>query len=125
MDEPIYYGCKDHVGHYPWDTSRGSLGLRDFSWLDNPKRWTGTSHGKQGAWALTLVDGSFDDLAVVVGSVTVISCPDYTIDTRGGSHSTFLLPGHLTQVVALAAAREAFPWVFVRLDAAQPTPEED
>jgi hypothetical protein len=49
---------------------------------------------------------------------TVLAFEDFTVDTRSGCNSMFMLPGHLTFEGAVTMARLWFPEIFARLDAA-------
>lgn len=60
--------------------------------------------GPEGMVRLTHVDG-----------FTILGFRDNSIDSRGGSHSTFLVPGNWYYEEALAMAADAFPFVFQRL----------
>jgi hypothetical protein len=49
---------------------------------------------------------------------TVLDIWDRTVDSRGGSHSLFILPPGLDFAQAVQAARRHFPQIWARLDAA-------
>ncbi len=51
-------------------------------------------------------------------NLTILAFWDRSADHRPGSHSTFVLPGELGYESALLTAREAFPEVWERIDAA-------
>jgi hypothetical protein len=58
------------------------------------------------------------EAACCTPDVTVLAIWERTVDARPGSHSTFVLEGHLDFGAAVQLAREAFPHVWSRLDAA-------
>jgi len=49
------------------------------------------------------------------GDWTALAIHDYTVDHRGGSHSTFVMPGALSFEAMLAAAHHHFPSVVDRI----------
>lgn len=103
LNQPLYYGCHYQAGHFPFAPGMVKLRLRQsIARLDGgftPKTY------EQGKAKLTHLTGW-----------TIIAFPDYTIDTRPGSHSTFVLPGKLTFEEALAEAKRIFPQVWARID---------
>lgn len=108
MAEPLYFGCWGGVGHH----LRRPDGSHVYGgWdLDGPYcpyegKWR--EGQPQGQARLTLEDER-----------TVLSFWDRTVDSRGGSHSTFVLPPGLDFAGAVIAARAAFPAIWQRLDAA-------
>lgn len=121
LDGPVYYGCWRRVGHLPF-----APGMRHLPGLDQwvfdglhldggfcpPKSARRHRNGEdepEGEAKLTLVQT--DD-----GPATILSFWDNSVDRRGNSHSTFVLPGDLDFGDALDAARDAFPEVFDRFD---------
>jgi hypothetical protein len=126
--EPLYFGCWGGTGHHlyapggrPMDyydeRARCARAL-DGGYLpearSRPERTEGLSLAElyeaeepQGVARLTHERGR-----------TILALWDRTVDGRRSSHSTFLLPGTLDFGEAVAAAREAFPLIWRRLDAA-------
>lgn len=104
---PLYFGCWGGVGHYLRSPDgshvRGGWDL-DGPYCPYEGRWrTGQPEGQA---RLTLEPER-----------TVISFWDRSVDRRGGSHSTFVLPPGLTFDEAVEQARAAFPAIWRRLDA--------
>ena len=105
--EPYYFGCHKEAGHFAWDRSlflkaRGPAA----DWLSSRDgRFPPLGGGRQGIASLTHYPRS---------QVTVLAFWDRSVDSRPGSNSTFLLPGVMTFVESVIAAREAFPAVWKR-----------
>lgn len=97
-----YFGCWDGVGHYLWlPGMRHSASGPSVSNILDSKRWQPSR--KEGEAKVTHVDGC-----------TILSFADYSVDSRGGSHSTFLIRGTVDFDTALSMAKENFPQVFAR-----------
>ena len=109
VSEPYYFGAHKKVGHYAWNRSLFML-----VWENPAGAWLRDHDGvlpPQGNQHQGLI--RFRKWAEG-GARCVVAFWDRSVDSRAGSHSTFLLPGDLTPSEALAAAREAFPDVFAR-----------
>lgn len=114
MSSVFYFGCWGAVGHYLWTPDRrwvrsaGPFADRD---LDTPfcPSMTPDTRGRtptdqlEGVAALHHRDGW-----------TVLSFWDRSVDSRGGSHSTYVLEGTHAFDDAVRLAREAFPAVWAR-----------
>lgn len=108
----LYFGCIGTVGHYLYDSSSDhprSVGRdRSVEWANHidgllpPRGSTGTG-AEQGVASWSYLHGH-----------TAIAFWDRSVDKRGGSSSTFLVPGFLSFDDTLKAAREAFPTIFAR-----------
>lgn len=108
--ERLYYcGQRDRNGHYIWpsDGSRYQLDFKilepesPVEYLDDPDRWCGRH--AEGIAKLTHVNGW-----------TVFAFREYSLDTRPGSHSTFVAKGiHMAREMELEA-RRLFPDVWAR-----------
>lgn len=118
MNTPFYFGCWGRVGHYLWAPGMvyvGYCGHRPFTLQDldgrlQPPRPRNRTFDNdvdqpQGLARLTHRDGW-----------TVLSFWDRSVDDRGCSHSTFVLPGIRAFDAAVIAAREAFPEVWARIN---------
>lgn len=105
ITEPYYFGCWEECGHYTFHpTMRSAKWCPAVEWLMN--------HDGQ----LPPQDVSTQGLVQFrtwPGACTVAFW-DYSVDSRGNSSSSFLLPRELGPEEALEAAREAFPAVFKR-----------
>lgn len=107
--KPMYFGCWTDVGHHLYDQNGQyveratrdlliAMGI-DGGFLPKERREHGAA---QCLW---------------LGRVSVLSIHDFAIDSRPGSHSTFILPGNLSIAAAVKAAECAFPHVMKRFDA--------
>jgi len=101
--EVLYFGCLGQVGHYLHTKSSRSLRSESTPWGDTldggviPERSTyGILYtGKKGGW-------------------TAIAAWDNSVDTRPGSHSTFVVAADISTEEILHLAREQWPEVFSR-----------
>ena len=108
----LYCGCHGDSGHYVWreNGERVRWGLAD----------------KEQPWGKA-IDGGIQPLArggyhVPNGVArytqehgwSALSWWDNSIDTRPGSHSTFVIEGVHSAEFVLVSARIRFPWVFER-----------
>lgn len=121
MDDTFYFGCKKSIGagHYLFEPGMKEVRLY---WLNSEKF----------PFSLKTIDGGFlpkrSEMDTRQGhkdcqgitklthskGFTIISFDDNSVDTRPGSHSTFIIKGELEFSDVLAKAREAFPEVFDR-----------
>lgn len=103
----FYYGCHRDLGHYMWHENGEEVPWRRATLLQ--------------PWA-ERIDGGLCPGSVVNGVArftqehgwSALSWWDNSIDSRPGSHSTFIVQGVHTAAVILRMARERFPWVFSR-----------
>lgn len=100
--EVLYFGCYRDVGH-------------DLRSKRNPRiRWNET------AWGSSIDGGCFPDGRVWGVHVakkdgwTALAVQDNSVDTRPGSHSTFVCAADITGKELLALAKEQWPEVFGR-----------
>lgn len=111
-DKPtmFYCGCHRDSGHHVWREDGDS----------SHKFW------KLQPWGVK-IDGELQPLArrgfhvpngaarfTLAHGWSALSWWDNSIDTRPGSHSTFVVEGTHTAEAVLAMARARFPWVFER-----------
>lgn len=116
MVKVLYCGCMEDKGHYTHaDPKRPYRHLHGdeekeatpFGILDS-SAYRSRGHGKQGEATLTHEDGW-----------TLLSIHDYTVDDRGGSHSTFAIEApELDLTEAVEAARAVWPRIVKRLEKA-------
>jgi hypothetical protein len=104
----LYFGCWADVGHFLYGRGRKRIAYGDSPVpnLDGgyvPNAARGST--PEGIVRLTNLDGW-----------TILGFRDNSVDSRGGSHSTFLVPGDVSYDEALANARAAFPFVFRRIE---------
>lgn len=111
MTTPIeiyYVGCVDQPGHYIWD-----LGMKCLPYNEVAKRLP---------WGLH-IDGCIPPKTVRWQGVvrverkdgwTAFGFWDNSIDSRPGSHSTFVISGEWSFNDALSIARSCFPSIFAR-----------
>lgn len=104
----FYCGCHKEPGHYLWSASEARLSWKDVRlvqpWGDGIDGQLCPSKG---------VNNGFAKFTQRYGW-SAISWWDNSIDSRPGSHSTFIMEGAHSAEEVLAAARERFPWVFAR-----------
>ena len=114
VNKPLYFGCWAETGHYLRNAD-GTHAAGDYRLLDGPY----CPH-EQGRYASSLDKRQPQGLArlTLEDDRTVLSFWDRTVDRRGGSHSTFLLPPGSYFEEAVAAARASFPSIWTRLDRA-------
>jgi hypothetical protein len=103
----FYFGCWNRSGHGYWALGGSGLGLNVPPWGSSIDSKDMYPEGRQGVARLHHKDGW-----------TALSMADRTVDSRRGSHSTFVIEGELDYDEALAAARAQFPRVFARLEQA-------
>jgi hypothetical protein len=113
---PLYFGCWGGSGHFLWAPSGRQVPHQ--SGLDGPYLPTCPRRCRadcadtdkcqpQGLARLSPEPGR-----------TVLDFWDRTVDSRGGSHSLFILPPGLDFIEAVRVARLHFPDIWARLDAA-------
>jgi hypothetical protein len=106
---PLFYGCSNsETGHCVFGTGPA---LRWFRGQDANLPPQDTSRNLQGAANLYHLPAGTNDL---VGGYTILAFWDRSVDSRNGSHSTYLLPGTLSFPEALEAAQKAFPDIWRR-----------
>jgi hypothetical protein len=111
MPTMFYCGCHRDSGHYLWNEDGDSS-----SWFWKNQPWGYDVDGKlqpfpRGGF---IVPNGHARLTHAHGW-TALSWWDNSIDTRPGSHSTFVALGTHAAETMLAMARARFPWVFERL----------
>lgn len=122
MPDAYYFGCVRQfaLGHYFMLPDLHQLGRS----LEHADRAALTDLGPRrmridglyvpedpGVWA----HGHTDGTALGVDGWTYLAAQDFTVDTRPGSHSTFLLRGHHTARATIAEAARLFPSIAVRV----------
>ena len=108
VPEAYYFGCWRSVGHAFYAPDMGYVPLQPPSpWGWDVEYLTSTLDKTQGVAALRHKDGW-----------TALAVHDYTIDHRGNSKSVFVFAEQLTYTEALMLARNLFPAICDRLDAA-------
>lgn len=102
-----YCGCYNETGHYLWDERNHKVhyvkGI--------PFRWEILDGG-----LLPPHEPETEGLAEIIhiGSWTIITFWDRSVDKRGGSCSAFVIPAHVWFDEAVAIAKERFPSVWNR-----------
>src|SRR4051794_31940408 len=119
----LYFGTWQRTGHYlfapgmvepPWRERRAMV----TPWgadgqLDRAPKWN-VRPGKTGAYRGS--DGQQGDAVLRhKDGWTWLAVADYTVDSRGNSHASFVFSEHLTFDEAVAAARQHFPQVVARV----------
>lgn len=109
----LYFGCLKDSGHYLWSKASGYCAQVPFHEI---KTMT--------PWGLSIDDGVFPSspLRRRAGAVhhaqkdgwTLVYWADYSVDSRPGSHSTFVVPALLTKAELIEGARHLWPEVFHR-----------
>ena len=107
-DVALYYGCHKDTGHFLW--VRGMFRAQALHIQD-----LGGTYG--------LIDGGFvphDSLqqgrawVSQVGDLTFLAMADNSIDSRPGSHSTFVFRGRLSYEEMVSRSKLVFPEVWFR-----------
>jgi hypothetical protein len=102
----FYCGCHGDTGHYVWSED----GWRSYKlWKEQP--WGNAIDG--GLQPPKWRDNGMTRFTQKHGW-SALSWWDNSIDTRPGSHSTFVVEGTHSAEEVLAMARNRFPWVFSR-----------
>jgi hypothetical protein len=82
--QDVYFGCDGQTGHYHFWAGMRSASREIYDWFRNPNALDGAftprKDSSQGAVALHHYP-----------NYTIFSFHDYTVDSRPGSHSTFVL----------------------------------
>jgi hypothetical protein len=110
-DGPLYFGCWGESGHYLFTPDGDTVRRAERLALPVALQPAALDQGycprragvRQGEAKVTHVAGR-----------TVLAFWDRSVDTRPGSHSTFVLSGTLDFDAAVAVARAAFPEVWAR-----------
>lgn len=106
--DAYYVGCVGDTGHYMWDAEL----RKDWHWF------------KQVPWGVR-IDGTIPPPRNYEQGVarlehlegwTAVGFWDNTVDSRPGSHSTFVFRGTLTYEEAIAKARATFPTIWARFN---------
>lgn len=109
--EPLYFGCWHTPGHHFWRVTMRKV------WGSHRETFALTPWAERVDGGLTPRRSAVQGTAALHHSDgwTALSIHDYTVDSRPGSHSTFLMPGMLTFVGMLSAAHHHFPTVVDRI----------
>lgn len=102
----FYFGCLDRAGHFFWDTS----GARDARSVDKCP------------FEAAQIDDAFTVFAFDEGHAqliwakgwTIVAWKDFSVDSRPGANSAFLLEGTHNFDDAMALVSSAFPQVIAR-----------
>jgi hypothetical protein len=104
---PLYYGCKNDVGHMVWGTNGSYLPRHkgeDVSFLAHKDgQLAPKDSGKAGRAILHRWPG-----------FSIVAYWDYAVDSRPGSNSMFFLPGRLSPSEAVAEIERYFPEIWLR-----------
>ena len=100
---PLYFGCWDGVGHYLWNPG----GRRIHPSLHE---LFGSLDGK----FCPTKDREGDACLTHTSDKTILAFWDRSVDSRPGSNSVFVLPGHLTFDQAVHEAKMVFPGIWNR-----------
>jgi hypothetical protein len=111
----LYFGCDNkESGHYLWKSGQDHL--------VRCERELGTDRMGLG-FDFHMLDGGFlpyvslkqgEAYLTHFGNWTIVSFADFSVDSRPGSHSTFLCYGRVSYGAAIEAARQFFPRVWSR-----------
>lgn len=106
----LYFGCSNGTGHSLYTSWKGAFYSADR--IDYPY-----TVGKLDQGFLPKNSDRVDGTVYVTRDAgrLILAFWDRSVDSRGGSHSTFVVDGSPTYDEALAACKEAFPLVFSRL----------
>lgn len=99
----LYFGCVDEVGHYLFGIHGKSHG-NAYSWISK----------RDGMLAPVFCREAGKALLHHYDGFTIIAFWDYSVDTRPGSNSMFIIPGTKDFYGALEIANRYFPQVFKR-----------
>lgn len=124
----FYFGCWIEAGHYLWHRGADGSPVKKYDRGESRRRLLGghphSTDAMQGEipWGYGLDGGLLKGRSLQQGEAvseqrdgwTALSFWDRSVDSRGGSSSTFVFDTLLTPDDALAAAREAFPPIFER-----------
>jgi len=104
----FYFGCIDRSGHYLWHPTQGEVRR-----MDRVQPWGNQIDGG-------VAGGSKDreTLGVVHSAKlkgwTLVTWADRSVDSRHGSHSTFIVEADISPERLIELAREQWPKVFSR-----------
>jgi hypothetical protein len=110
MSDVLYFGCVREIGHYLFMASETGAfkphgkRARDLAWTricDGGLLGEGDQVEGSAVWSY-------------VGGYSIVSFWDRSVDKRGGSSSSFLVPGMHSLSEVLVAAGFAFPDIFER-----------
>lgn len=124
----FYFGCWRALGHYLWHQGSDGTPIKKYDRGESDRRLLGGyPHSSQGGkgeipWGYSLDGGLLKGKDLKQGEAvverrsgwTALSFWDRSVDSRGGSSSTFVFDADLEPEAALEAAREAFPPIFDR-----------
>ena len=99
----------------PWGGEKLAGVYVDNGFVETPDNWNGNPRTQPPQNAATL--WHIDDKGA---KWTVLAMADYTVDTRPGSHATFIAQGHHDLVLMLDLIEAAFPYIYARLNNAEP-----
>lgn len=109
MNTILYFGCIKDCGHYLFHPQKGKLHYKQ----ENLIPWGSNIDG--GIFGTSKLK---NDLGLIHTQTkdgwTAISFADRSVDSRYGSHSTFVVQGEVTVADLLAGAKEQWPQVFGR-----------
>jgi len=106
---PLYFGCYEEPGHFVI-----AKNLRRVSSDDVNRIYLQKHDAKLPPQGLNQKEGVYSWL--FVDSKTIISFWDRSVDSRHGSHSTFMFEGRLARHVAVSAIEIHFPTIFSRFN---------
>ena len=111
---PLYFGCWGSSGHFLW--AANARQMKHVAGLDGP--YVPSCPRRCRSYCADMERCQPQGFARLTGETerTILDLWDRTVDARGGSHSLFILPPGLDFAEAVAAAREAFPDIWARLD---------
>lgn len=127
----FYFGCWECPGHRLWHRGSGGTPIQTYDRGESERRLLGVSAIMRDGpttgeipWGYSLDGGLLKGRSHAEGEAvveqrdgwTALSFWDRSVDSRPGSCSTFVFDAPLAPEEALAAAREAFPPVFERLE---------
>jgi hypothetical protein len=106
MREIYYFGCVGEVGHGFYGGAKGT-------WLDNPSPWPrvdgALTPGRRDSRGRLEGKGKQGEASLHhLGGWTALAIHDFSVDSRPGSNSVFLIHDtlDLTQALAIAGKRE-------------------
>jgi hypothetical protein len=108
MIEPLYFGCIKEPGHFVFNTQEEYIYHRkspEVQFLcNNDGQLAPKDDNKHGATKIH----HFTEYII-------IAMWDYSVDTRPGSNSMFLIPGRHTSGMAISLAKQFFPNIWKRI----------
>lgn len=109
-----YFGCMSDIGHFLYDEN-GRYVYRKCT--DKPE----LSHSLDGGyWPKDKGQPQSVGALSYENNWSILSCWDRSIDSRYGSHSTFIIEGTHTFDEILVAIKKHFPQVMARMEALAP-----